>query len=214
VTLSGYTGTIVKWQRSTNDGVTWTDITNTTTSYTATNLTQTTKFRAVILNTGLCVNSFNTSEATVTVSVTPIAVFATANNITVDSSNVGNAWSRANLAGGADETVTMNVPTYAYQTGASSANPFQEQGHDVTTLFSSGFLKNVISQFDNAKRQSEVDKKVSEWASKEFDKATKADEDKATIESFAVMRHYYTLITMLQQIQDADRAFLRAVSGG
>jgi hypothetical protein len=51
--LSGFTGNIVKWQYSTNSGVLWTDITNTTTSQTYDNLTATRIYRA-ILKSGSC----------------------------------------------------------------------------------------------------------------------------------------------------------------
>ncbi|WP_304364772.1 PKD-like domain-containing protein, partial [Flavobacterium flevense] len=69
LSVSGLTGssTITKWEYSISPFSTWTSIANTTSTHTATNLTETTKFRAVILNTGLCTNGFNTSEATITV---------------------------------------------------------------------------------------------------------------------------------------------------
>jgi hypothetical protein len=60
LTLSGYSGTIVKWQRSTNDGVTWTDITNTNTTYSYTNITAKTLFR-VQLQSGTCGFAYSTS---------------------------------------------------------------------------------------------------------------------------------------------------------
>ena len=53
LTLSSYTGTIVKWQKSTNDGVNWTDITNTTASNSYTNIATKTLFRAQ-LQSGTC----------------------------------------------------------------------------------------------------------------------------------------------------------------
>lgn len=53
LTLNGHTGTIVKWQRSTNDGITWTDIANTTTSQSYSNVTTRTLFRAQLQN-GTC----------------------------------------------------------------------------------------------------------------------------------------------------------------
>ena len=53
LTLSSYSGTIVKWQRSTNDGVNWTDITNTASTYSYTNITSKTLFRAQ-LQSGTC----------------------------------------------------------------------------------------------------------------------------------------------------------------
>jgi hypothetical protein len=58
LTLSGYTGTVVKWQRSTNSGVTWTDIVNTSTTYNYTNQTDATLFRAQ-LTSGTCGNAFS-----------------------------------------------------------------------------------------------------------------------------------------------------------
>jgi hypothetical protein len=66
ITLSGYTGTIQKWQSST-DGVAWSDISNTSNTYNANNLTQTTQFRAVV-KSGSC--SELTSDIS-TVTVTP-----------------------------------------------------------------------------------------------------------------------------------------------
>ena len=50
LTLSGYTGSIIKWQSSVNPFTTWTDIANTTDTYTSEALTETTQFRAVVQN--------------------------------------------------------------------------------------------------------------------------------------------------------------------
>jgi hypothetical protein len=58
LTLSSYTGTIVKWQISTNSGVTWTDIVNTAATYNYTNQTDGTLFRAQ-LTSGTCGNAFS-----------------------------------------------------------------------------------------------------------------------------------------------------------
>jgi|APCry1669189101_1035198.scaffolds.fasta_scaffold00032_1 uncharacterized protein (TIGR02145 family) len=70
LTLSGYTGSITKWQYSTDNWLTSTDIANTTATYTATNLILTTKYRAVVTN-GICTPA-NSTDATVT--VTPASV--------------------------------------------------------------------------------------------------------------------------------------------
>ena len=53
LTLSGYSGTITKWQRSADSGVIWTDITNTSTSYTYTNQPDGILYRCVITG-GTC----------------------------------------------------------------------------------------------------------------------------------------------------------------
>lgn len=68
LTLSGHTGSVTKWQSST-DGTNWSDIANTTTTLTATNLTVTTQYRAVVTS-GVC-SAANSSTATVTVNALP-----------------------------------------------------------------------------------------------------------------------------------------------
>jgi len=62
LTLSSHSGTIVKWQRSTNDGITWVDIANTTTTQTYSNITTKTLFR-VQLTRGTCGFAYSSSGA-------------------------------------------------------------------------------------------------------------------------------------------------------
>jgi hypothetical protein len=73
LTLSGYTGSIVKWQYSTvsdfSSGVT--DVSNSTTTLTATNLTSTRYYRAVV-GGGSCTEAYSTS-ATINVNATSSA---------------------------------------------------------------------------------------------------------------------------------------------
>jgi hypothetical protein len=53
ITLSNYTGTIVRWESSTNGGASWTTINNTSTTQSYSNLTQTTIYRVFLtLNNG------------------------------------------------------------------------------------------------------------------------------------------------------------------
>jgi hypothetical protein len=79
--LSGYTGTITKWQKSINSGVTWTDITNTTTTYSYSNQTDGTLFRAQ-LSSGTCGTAFSSSGMIV------VAPFAYSGYV-YNSENVG-----------------------------------------------------------------------------------------------------------------------------
>lgn len=53
LTLSGYTGTITKWQYSIDGGVVWTDISNTAATYNFSGITATRKYRA-LLTSGTC----------------------------------------------------------------------------------------------------------------------------------------------------------------
>jgi hypothetical protein len=52
LTLTGYVGSIARWESSVSPFSTWSPISNTTTTYTSGPLTQTTQFRAVINGTG------------------------------------------------------------------------------------------------------------------------------------------------------------------
>ena len=51
ISLSGYSGRIIRWESSVNNGATWNSISNTSTSFTYNNLVATTWFRVLIQNT-------------------------------------------------------------------------------------------------------------------------------------------------------------------
>ncbi|MBS1510792.1 MAG: M36 family metallopeptidase [Bacteroidetes bacterium] len=81
LTLSGYTGNIIRWEQSTNGGTTWTTIANTSSTYIVTNLTVTTMFRAVIQATGCTAVNSATSTLNVVSGIPPLTI--TANQGTV-----------------------------------------------------------------------------------------------------------------------------------
>jgi Ig-like domain CHU_C associated len=74
LTLAGNTGSVIRWESSIDDFINTTPIVNTTTSYSYSNLIQTTKFRAVVKD-GSCLEA-NSAVATITV----ISFAATASN--------------------------------------------------------------------------------------------------------------------------------------
>jgi hypothetical protein len=69
LTLSGQTGSIIRWESSVSPFTVWTIIPNTTNTYTSGALTETTQFRAVIQNGNCAV--VNSSIATITVNPLP-----------------------------------------------------------------------------------------------------------------------------------------------
>jgi fibronectin-binding autotransporter adhesin len=71
ISLSGQTGSIVKWQSSTDAGLNWTDIASIDNPLSTGNLSATTEFRAAV-QSGVC-SSANSSATTVTVLVPPVA---------------------------------------------------------------------------------------------------------------------------------------------
>jgi hypothetical protein len=68
LTLSGHSGSIVRWESAVSPFTSWTTISNTATTYTSGALTETTKFRAVV-NNNSC-GEATASPATITISTT------------------------------------------------------------------------------------------------------------------------------------------------
>lgn len=54
ITLTGHTGTIIRWETSTDGGITWVPLANTSTTYTYTNLAVTTLYRVVVQSGSTC----------------------------------------------------------------------------------------------------------------------------------------------------------------
>ncbi|TQI70620.1 gliding motility-associated-like protein [Gramella sp. Hel_I_59] len=71
LTLSGNYGAVIKWQK--NEGSGWTDIANTSNTYTATDVLVTTSYRAVIVNNTCPGNEVETGTATITILDSPDA---------------------------------------------------------------------------------------------------------------------------------------------
>lgn len=69
LTLAGHTGSITRWEFSTNAGASWTNITNTTTTQTFTNLTATRYFRALVTSGG-CTGVYSSIDSVVVTSAT------------------------------------------------------------------------------------------------------------------------------------------------
>ncbi|MEP2512455.1 MAG: DUF6443 domain-containing protein, partial [Reichenbachiella sp.] len=61
LTLSGHTGSVLKWQKTTNEGISWTNITNTSTTYNVSGVTQATMYRAQV-KSGLCSSKYSSTK--------------------------------------------------------------------------------------------------------------------------------------------------------
>lgn len=119
ITLSSHTGSVVKWQTSTNSGFTWSDIANTTTSYTFSNAVNNQQYRAVVNNGSSCLDA-NSSATTITIDLMSISGISSSNptlsscpalnngslTITATGSNLeyskdnGTIWQSSNLFSG------------------------------------------------------------------------------------------------------------------
>lgn len=116
-THSGGNGSIVRWEASIDNGSTWATITNTSSTYTYTNLTNTTLFRVVKQN-GVC-SEAATSPITVTVNDLPTAVISGSDticaggsaNLTVTVTNThGEDWKVSYLVGTVLDTISVSGP--------------------------------------------------------------------------------------------------------
>ncbi|MCK6650260.1 MAG: hypothetical protein L6Q66_11445, partial [Bacteroidia bacterium] len=87
LTLSGHTGTINNWAFSINGGATFTNIANTTTTQTYTNLTTTTIYRANVQNGGCA--AANSTSATITVNPVSVGGTTAANDTVCSGANSG-----------------------------------------------------------------------------------------------------------------------------
>jgi hypothetical protein len=73
ISLAGQSGSIVRWESSTDNGATWKVINNTGTTQTYTNLTQTTQYRAILKTAGVCPEVPSTASTITVNPQTPIA---------------------------------------------------------------------------------------------------------------------------------------------
>jgi len=114
LTLSGHTGTVVKWQSSVSPFSTWTDIVHTATTYISGSLTQTTQFRAVV-QSGACTSS-NSGFTTVTVNPLPTITLGTVTPVCTSTGAQNTTLTY---------TATTNLPTtYSIVWNATPANTF------------------------------------------------------------------------------------------
>ncbi|MEK7199641.1 MAG: PKD-like domain-containing protein, partial [Bacteroidota bacterium] len=87
LTLSGYTGNIIRWESSSDNGTTWTNIANTTNTLTYTNLTITTLYRSLV-QSGVCSSAYS-NAVTITVNPQTIAGSLAANATVCANTNSG-----------------------------------------------------------------------------------------------------------------------------
>jgi PKD repeat protein len=114
LTLTGFTGSVLRWEKSINGGITWSTVANTTNSLTYTNIKVATMYRTVV-QSGVCAQAIST-PATISIAVASNAAYsviingptATFNN-TSTSNNGTSSW---NLGDGTTSTIVSPTHTY------------------------------------------------------------------------------------------------------
>jgi gliding motility-associated-like protein len=144
LTLSGNTGSVVQWESSTDGGLTWSPIANTTASQAFTNLTQTTMYQ-VIVQSGVCPTD---TSSTVTITVDPITVggtIAPAGDTVCSGSNSGTL----TLGGQVGNVVRWEFSTDGGLTWISISNTASTQAYNnitTTTIYRALVQSGVCSQ--------------------------------------------------------------------
>ncbi len=145
--LSGQVGSVVKWQQSTNNGTTWSDISNTLTTYTATNISVSTIYR-VVVQSGVC-PSQNSATTGIYVNTNPIADFTnttvcfntpptvfsnnTTPGTTITSLLPAPLQALYNIVGGAVSTTTTYAWVFGDPTSASNTSTLTSPSHAYTS---------------------------------------------------------------------------------
>ncbi|MES2328656.1 MAG: PKD domain-containing protein [Bacteroidota bacterium] len=85
ITLSGHVGSITRWETSVNNGTSWTNIANTTSSITYSNLSNSTWYRALVQGGSCTANYSDTAKIIV---ATPVAASAGADQLLCNQNSV------------------------------------------------------------------------------------------------------------------------------
>jgi hypothetical protein len=100
LTLAGYTGNIVRWEKSVNPFTVWTPIANTNSTYSSGILTETTKFRAIV-KSGICDELASAA--------TTVSIDATTWNGTAWSNSIPTATTKVILSGNYTATTDLSA---------------------------------------------------------------------------------------------------------
>lgn len=137
LTVVGYTGTIQNWQSSTDGGITWLTLANTTASQTYMNLMQTTSYR-VYVKSGVC---NGTTSNIITIMVDPVTVGGTISGGTTvcDTINSGTL----TLTGNVGQILNWESSTDAGLTWSNIINTTTTQSY--TNLTDTTWFRAIVS---------------------------------------------------------------------
>ncbi len=157
MTLSGYTGSVLRWQRTTNGGSTWTDITNPSPTYSETPAAEGTyQYRAAV-QSGVCSESFSTTTTPIVVNPIPTADFTVSNINPAVTRNVdfsaaeGGATYSWTFPGGTPATSTSQSPTVTWSsTGTYTVGLTVTKGGCSSSMDTTITVRSLITQTFNA----------------------------------------------------------------
>jgi hypothetical protein len=155
ITLSGYSGTIIRWESSINGGGTWAPVSNTSPSLSYSNISQSTVYRAVI-QSGVCPLAYSTNSVisvvpatTPTASVSPTQVCLGQSANLSALSGLPQSWADIdatfNQANPAGWRITQNGAEINFPANADNASTFPwSETNGPKTPFNGGVTYNNL----------------------------------------------------------------------
>lgn len=132
LTLSGQTGSVIRWERANSPFTSWTTITNTSTTYTSGSLTQNTAFRAVV-QSGSCGTEASDSSI---VMITPLVVKgAVTGGTTICAGSVSGTLTLNGQTGSVIRWERANAPYTSWTTIAHTATSYVSGALTQNTAF-------------------------------------------------------------------------------
>ena len=154
LTLSGLTGSVVRWERSISPFSSWSVVPHTSTTYTSGSLSQTTKFRAVV-QSGVC-SEANSADTTVTVDPASVGGSVTGGTTICEGSTSGTL----TLSGHAGSVVRWESsvsPFSSWTTIANSSTTYTSGALTQTTKFRAVVQSGVCSEANSTDTTVTVD---------------------------------------------------------
>ncbi len=136
LTLSGYTGTVSKWQYSTDGGVVWTDVANTTATLSYSAISATRRYRAILTN-GSCGTAIS-GVGIITIYQASVAGTAAGTTSVCNGTNTSNV-SLSGNTGTIQWQSSPNNSTFADIAGATSSP------YTATNLSSTTYYRTVVT---------------------------------------------------------------------
>jgi gliding motility-associated-like protein len=115
LTLSGYTGAVVNWQYSLDEGTSWIDSANVTDTLSYSNLTDTVFYRAIV-NSGVCLND-TSNAAEINIYPKPMAMFV------ADTTCFGVATTFVNMSTIESGAIQLNLWDFGNSSSSTLLNP-------------------------------------------------------------------------------------------
>lgn len=133
--LTGNTGTVLKWQISTNAGSSWTIVSNTTTTLSYSNITQNTLYKAIVQNSSFCLEDTSSTASFIINPLTVAGSLSSVGTTTVCYSTNSNTLNLSGNVGNILRWISSTDNGVNWNSNSSTSNTLIISGLIQTTIF-------------------------------------------------------------------------------